>query len=161
MPRNKVELPIDTLRAAFTYDPDTGFLCDRSSGLILGLRQRNGHMTVSLAGRMMLVHRVCWAIHHGRHPTAEVFHLDRDRSNNRASNLVDASKQDIQRRRLVSKNNTSGHRGVGWRQDRSKWQAQLWIRHKRVHLGYFDTKAEAITARRLGEIKFGYDKLAN
>jgi len=40
-------------------------------------------------------------------------------------------------------NNTSGYRGVTWAQDKGKWRAAVMHDYRLLHLGYFDSPAEA------------------
>lgn len=47
--------------------------------------------------------------------------------------------------------NTSGVTGVSWRGNRKKWRAYIVINGKQKMLGYFDTKEEAVAARKKGE----------
>ena len=44
--------------------------------------------------------------------------------------------------------NTSGVAGVGFHKSSNKWRAYYNIKDKQISLGYFDTKEEAIKARR-------------
>jgi hypothetical protein len=51
----------------------------------------------------------------------------------------------------ISKNNTSGVRGVCWNKQKQKWTAYIRFRDKRYFLGGFNTKNEAAEARRQAE----------
>lgn len=52
----------------------------------------------------------------------------------------------------LSKNNTSGVKGVSYSKDMKKWQAYITRNYKKVNLGFYDTIAEAAEARRQAEI---------
>jgi len=54
----------------------------------------------------------------------------------------------------VSLRNKSGHKGVCWKRLRSRWEASIFADGKRLHLGSFVTKEEAVLARKLGELKY-------
>jgi len=54
----------------------------------------------------------------------------------------------------ISKNNTSGVKGVSYIKRRKKWQASLMIQGKTIHLGYFNRIEDAIRARKNGERKY-------
>jgi len=56
--------------------------------------------------------------------------------------------------RRKRKDNKSGHTGVHWYAPYSKWQANIGVNNKLINLGYFDTKEEAITARRAAEEQY-------
>lgn len=72
-----------------------------------------------------------------------VDHINRDRLDNRKSNLrlVNDSLNGLNRKTQV--NNTSGYRGVYWSKQKNKWQAVISIEKKRVHLGFFKDKKKA------------------
>lgn len=56
--------------------------------------------------------------------------------------------------RKLNRNNTSGIKGVSYRKDRGKWRAYIKIKRKNIFLGNFDTKEEAIAARKAAEEKW-------
>ena len=47
--------------------------------------------------------------------------------------------------------NTSGHKGVYWNKRQRKWHAQIHLRGKNYHLGYFENIQDAIDARKAAE----------
>lgn len=49
--------------------------------------------------------------------------------------------------------NTSGHKGVYWHKTSEKWMAELTLENKSIYLGLFNTKEEAIDARKAGEVE--------
>jgi hypothetical protein len=83
-------------------------------------------------------------------------HIDGNGLNNQKSNLQDLTnkqKQNAEKQRL-SKNNTSGHKGVCWFKRDSKWLARIRHNGKGTHLGLFDKLEDAIAARKDGERKY-------
>ena len=85
--------PLEVLQALFTYCPDTGELRNRCSrgaakaGELAG-RMASGYLQVQVQGRLLMVNRIAYAIHHGRDPfPLEVDHINRCRFDNRACNL--------------------------------------------------------------------------
>lgn len=54
----------------------------------------------------------------------------------------------------LPKNNTSGYKGVYWQKSAKKWQAEIEIRAKRIYLGIFENKEDAIKARKEAEEKY-------
>lgn len=81
-------------------------------------------------------------------------HEDRNRLNNRRSNLRAVTSQSNNRNRSMTNRNTSGHVGVTFFSRRNKWQAQIVINKRCKFLGYFDSKEDAIEARLEGEQKY-------
>jgi hypothetical protein len=57
------------------------------------------------------------------------------------------------------KSNLSGYVGIGWRKKECKWISRITISNKSIHLGYFNTKEQALQARIDKEIElFGCQK---
>lgn len=84
----------------------------------------------------------------------EVDHIDRDKMNNRKSNLREVTRQENVRNRPLSKNNTSGFTGVYWSKKDCSWYAQIAIDYHVIHLGYAPTKEDAIKSRLRAEKKY-------
>ena len=81
-------------------------------------------------------------------------HIDRDPMNNRKSNLRVATRQENNRNCSISKNNTSGIIGVAWVAKKHRWIAYVGMDYKRITLGSFENKEDAIRARLEGERKY-------
>ncbi len=60
----------------------------------------------------------------------------------------------ISEKRKINRNNTSGVKGVSYRKDRGKWRAYIKIKRKNISLGNFNTKKDAIAARKAAEEKW-------
>lgn len=81
-------------------------------------------------------------------------HIDRDPLNNRRSNLREATHRENMRNCSKRRDNTSGYIGVTWNKKVNKWEAQLSLNHKNLHLGKFIDKEEALKARLEAELKY-------
>lgn len=94
-------------------------------------------------GTTLKMHRIVLEAKKGQ----EVDHINRDKLDNRRTNL-----------RIVShhENTLNRERGLGisFDQDRNKWRARLKFKNKEVHLGRFDTRENAIAARKEGAVKY-------
>lgn len=75
-----------------------------------------------------------------------VDHINHDTTDNRKCNLRVCTQQENTRNK-VSK-------GVPKRCDTNRWEAYVFMNNKKIHLGYFATKEEALDARKDGEKKY-------
>lgn len=103
-------------------------------------------------------HRIAWAMYHGEYAPKDMVidHIDGDRSNNKISNLRLVSKKENSKNRAIPSNNTSGHMGVRWIDDRKKWHAIIVVNGSQKHIGYFEKLEDAIKARKSAEIEYGF-----
>jgi len=74
-------------------------------------------------------------------------HIDGDGLNNKRSNLRICTYRQNFRNQKISKNNTTGIKGVVWNKQNKNWLARLTIDNKRIHLGSFKTKELAMQIR--------------
>lgn len=151
----EANVSVERLREAFAYDPTTGVLTwlisrrgQARPGDVAGC-VNHGYRVTKIDQQVLMVHRVAWALTHGRWPAADIDHIDGDPSNNRLSNLREATRgQNMQNRRGAQRNSRSGVIGV-WKakKDLSKpWKAVIVVDRRAQHLGYFASKEEASSA---------------
>jgi hypothetical protein len=94
-------------------------------------------------GRILRMHREIV----GAAPGQQVDHADGDGLNNTRANLrLVSSAQNQNNRTRKQPGATSRYRGVSWDAARNKWQAQINVHGRKVHLGRFDSELEAATA---------------
>ena len=106
-----------------------------------------GYRSGGILSRGYLAHRVVFALHHGRWPSAFVDHIDRNRLNNRPENLREASAKQNNWNRRVKRGATSAMKGVSWDNGHKRWRCQGHDRSGRNrYLGLYDTELEAATA---------------
>lgn len=79
-------------------------------------------------------------------------HIDQNKLNNKKNNLRFVTKAGNSANSKLSKNNTSGIKGVV--KCKNKWHAQIMVGGKNIHLGNYDKKEEAAEARRKAEEKY-------
>lgn len=105
-----------------------------------------GYRQGSVLGISVRAHRVAWAIHHGSWPK-NIDHINGDRGDNRASNLRDVETRENNKNLKIPRNNTSGHMGVYWHSRAKIWSARVQVNGESIHLGCFDSREAAVSAR--------------
>jgi hypothetical protein len=78
-------------------------------------------------------------------------HEDRDRLNNQRYNLRIVTRSISSFNHNIQSNNTSGFRGIFWNKQKQKWQAQITVNYKKIHLGHFENRDDALAARKAAE----------
>ena len=81
-------------------------------------------------------------------------HKDRNPMNNRKENFRKTTYSQNSQNRTVQSNNTSGVTGVFYVEKIQKWRATIRLNNRRIHLGYFTNKNDAIKARLNGEVEY-------
>lgn len=81
-------------------------------------------------------------------------HINHNRLDNRKSNLRICTQQQNNMNRTMNSNNTSGIAGVSWHKGNRKWGAKIQVAGKQIYLGYYQTKEQAVEARRRAELEY-------
>jgi hypothetical protein len=118
----------------------------RYSGKIAGYLAPAGHRAVAIGHTQYRAHRLVWLYAHGEPVPDLVDHIDRNKLNNRISNLRAATKSENGANMRIRDANVAGVKGVGVRKGR--FRARITLYGKDHHLGYFDTLEEAAISRR-------------
>jgi len=146
----KPQLEQQYLKDLFNYDSDTGIFTwkvkrkgTRGVGSQAGYKEKTGYITIRIDGINYAAHRLAWAYEHGYWPSLDLDHIDCNRSNNRLSNLREATRSQNTCNTKISSNNTSGIKGVMWHKRNKKWCATIMLNQKAKWLGYFDNIEEA------------------
>jgi hypothetical protein len=162
------ELTQDRLKSLLNYNPATGeftWAVDRGgrrigevAGYIGRDKYRKAYRRTRVDGKEYLVHRLAWLYSYGEWPKNEIDHIDQNSLNNRLSNLRDVTTLENQKNQKTPKNNSSGTMGVYFDIAAQKWRAYINVESKRLHLGLFKSKEDAISARKKAEVKYGFHK---
>jgi len=111
---------------------------------------RNGYLKVDLRknniAKSHSVHRLVYESFNGKTDLPIDHKIEKDKKNNRLSNLQALSIRENTTKYLLSTNKSSQYIGVSWHKKVKKWTAKITINGKRVHLGCFDTQIEASNA---------------
>jgi hypothetical protein len=142
------------LLACFEYIPETGKLFKKAKNkrICTGFKRyrtdRNGEpwmYVVSFNGIQYAAHRIIWKMVTGEDPAPlTIDHIDRDPFNNKWVNLriADAFLQSSNREWRATK----GHKGIAFHKATQKWQVRVNKDGKRIYVGIYKTKEEAVIA---------------
>jgi len=145
----------EELDARLKYDPEAGTFKrlvktrgrNGTIGAVVGTKDNDGYLTTCIDGKMYPLHRLAFLTMTGSIPK-QVDHIDRDRANNRWSNLRPATiSQNACNRDYIHKPK-SGHRGVYF--VAGKWAVRVKKLGK-VHYGgrYLDADVAGLRASEL------------
>ena len=143
------------------YNQHTGVLTARKKlgnrivGSILGSHTMNGYRAVSIKKKHFLVHRLAFLYMTGEMPE-QVDHMNQVRDDNRWINLQASTNKQNSRNHTLRSTNTSGWTGVNWGTRENKWRARIMVDGGEIYLGTFHNIEDAIEARRLANIKYGF-----
>lgn len=138
-----------SLRELIEYSPETGefrWAKNRRGcrvGDICGRISVHGYREICVSGRLYRANRLAFLYMTGAWPIAEIDHINRNKSDDRWSNLRQASRSQNMANVGLRADNTSSFPGVVWDKQRSKWRAQIRIGGRKVNLGRFPTFEEA------------------
>lgn len=139
-------LTAELLREMLSYDPETGVLTWKyqvsrniKPGQVAGCINQYGYRKVAIKRKTLLVHRVIWAIVHGEFPNGLIDHINRNRLDNRISNLRIAN--DAQN--AANKSQSPGARNIRGVTRLKSGKFQAAIGGDRKYLGVFDTAEDA------------------
>lgn len=143
---------LDMATRLFAYSAESGLITRKVlsggqvAGSSVGTLRRDGYLGSRLGGAEVLCHRLAWLLHRGEEPPAEIDHINGIRSDNRLANLRAASRQENnQNRRSAHVNNRLGVMGVHCTRS-GRYLARIRVGGKSVHVGVFDTSAQASDA---------------
>lgn len=143
------------------YCPDTGVFCwkhsttaHKHSGKLAGSIRKYGYVLIGINGKRYPAHKLAWLACKGIWPEGAIDHINRDKTDNRISNLRLATHSENVRNR-VRRDNSSGVPGVSLHKATGKWHAYIGIVSSVKSLGYFDSKDEAVRKRKAAEVEYG------
>jgi len=165
------KLTQDYLKECLTYDPETGiFTCnERPLNHFIDLRtckiwnsrfankditgvSDQGYIRMEIDHKPYKAHRFAFLYMEGYLPEHGVDHIDRNRLNNKWSNLREVGKRCNAQNCNLSIANKSGVTGVVWNSNRGKWVSRIVINSKQKHIGSFENFDDAVMARYQEEV---------
>jgi hypothetical protein len=155
----QVPLTHERLLEVLDYDPVTGVFTWRVSrpkcraGDAAGSLEPRGYRVIKVDGKRYYAHRLAWFYVYGRWPTDEVDHRFGVKDDNRIGELREATPK------LNQQNRSRANRGsvcasLGVRRMGRRYQARIKLNGKHIHLGTYDTEAEAATQYLTAKAKY-------
>lgn len=105
-----------------------------------------GYAVRSEGTRLVLLHRAILGLTRG--DGLEGDHINRDRLDNRRSNLRILTKQTNPQNQSSYRGSSSAFRGVSWDKSKQRWVAYIYMNGKRTTLGRFREETEAAATAR-------------
>lgn len=146
----------ERLRELLDYSQDTGLFTWRvphgrwgriPAGTLAGTLANNCYLVVRIDNKSHLLHRLAWLHVHNVWPIKHLDHIDRNRVNNRITNLRECNdSQNGQNRTQARTDSQSGILGVHFSTHRQRWCASLQLNGKTVHLSIHKTRESARAA---------------
>jgi len=130
--------PASELWELFDYKPLTGQLVRKRTDRAATAANSAGYVTTFCNGSLYQTHRLVFAWCRGSLESVEIDHIDKNKKNNRIWNL----------RAATSAQNSKRKGGRGWKKSKNgkKFESRICVNYRYVHLGTFDTEAEARAA---------------
>jgi len=148
-------LTADYVRSILHYDPDTGefvwkdrgksrdFWNVKYAGHKAGRINSRGYLIISIDNHPYSAHRLAWLYVTGEWPCGQIDHINGVRSENRFSNIREATSAENNRNSRMQSNNTCGFKGVHFDKSRERYRACIMVDGRRKWLGRFSTAKEA------------------
>ena len=146
------------LDGLFSYNYETGLLSRKSSSGrtksgVCSAKNPKGYVYTRVNGKRFFVHRIIWKMIKGK-DSDQIDHINGINDDNRFCNLRSVTHHENQKNKRIRSNNISGVIGVYLKS--KGWEAQLGVNNETIKLGFYDSKEDAIKARKLAEVKYGY-----
>lgn len=144
----------DELKSQLNYCADTGVFTWNvtknrvSKGDIAGFKTAKGYLSTKIFGKAYRLHRLAWFYVYGKWPNDQIDHVNGIRTDNRISNLRNATPaENAQNRCLATLPNRSSKKlGVSVNKVSGKYQARMVVNGKYFYFGTFDNEEEASSA---------------
>jgi hypothetical protein len=136
------------------YEPTTGVFTrirshrkDRLGKEPGGLNTK-GYVQIRINNKLYLAHRLAWLYVYGEFPINQIDHIDGQKTNNKITNLREATNKQNQENTPLKSNNTTGFRGVHFNKKNNNYRAYICHNRRQISLGSFATIDLAINAVR-------------
>lgn len=152
----KDDLTQEFLKSILEYDQETGeffWIKPKRSWVAAGVKagsiEAKGYVVININRGLYKAHRLAWLYVYGEWPKNQLDHIDRNKQNNKISNLREATNSQNQQNTPKYKTKAlvrSKYKGVSLHNKTKKWQAEIQIEKKRFYLGLFSCEEDAAMA---------------
>ena len=141
------------LKELVSYEPETGLFrllkyrlgTTRKIGDCLGSCTKAGYLETCIEQKRYYLHRLAFLYMNGELPNGVVDHKNRDKTDNKWTNLICVThQQNMENEIAPRKHGSLGYRGV--HKYKNKFRAKIVHNKKQIHLGTFLTVEEAAHA---------------
>lgn len=144
----------DALLSLLDFDRDTGVFTwkitrggSAKSGTIAGAKDKNGYINIRVLRKLYKAHRLAWFYVHGKWPSQDLDHVDRDKTNNAMANLREASSAQNVANSLVRIDCKANLKGVRLANGcKNVWVARITENGKRRTIGRYNSPSIAYEA---------------
>lgn len=117
-------------------------------------KSRTKYRSIHIFGKTLQEHRLAFLYMTGNFPSTGIDHIDGNGLNNSWTNLRQANQSQNKANGRLNLNNSTGFKGVSFYKKTNKYKAQIYVRRRNIHLGYFVTARQAAMAYRNAALKF-------
>ena len=129
------------IQRGYTYNHETGLIYNRYGKITKWTRQ--GYICLSLVinkkTQVLSAHQFAWYCFYENCNTEQIDHINGVRTDNRICNLRPVTNQQNHWNRTAAK-------GYYWNKKINRWQSQIKINNKSIHLGLFNIEEQARNA---------------
>lgn len=166
------------IKKVVDYDPETGIFTWRERDLSYWKPGRHQQMNcitwnaqykgkpagcitdryvrVTINKRPFQAHRLAWIYMNGDEPFGDMDHINTNKGDNKYSNLRISTRPQNMHNYLLCKSNTSGVRGLSWNKGLLRWEVDIKVDGKNIHLGIYENFKDAVQSRYDAEVKYGF-----
>lgn len=156
---SKYQFTVDQFKSELSFDVDAGVIVrlfnkfyKKSAPRAGSFHKKSGYRRIRFRGVKIEEHQLIWFIANG-YWANEIDHKNGVKDDNRICNLRSVTHvENLQNNRRARSHSRSGHLGVYWIKSRQKWDAQIKVNGKAIHLGEFVNIEDAISARKSAEL---------
>ena len=156
-------IDLEILESLLDYNADSGEIKwtyanskNTNKGKVAGTKLSNKYIRIFIYGKLYQAHRLAWYMYYGKEPEYGLDHIDGNKHNKAIDNLRDIPQSGNAKNSSLSKANSSGFTGVTFMRRSKKWRSRIMVDGSDIHLGFYDDKQKAISARVRANRKYGF-----